>query len=86
MKTTLNADASCRHHWVLGQPQAGRISARCKLCGSLRSYPAVLDDLDPGVDAPGGAPESVATAAGGARPSASALQREVALLVEAESS
>ena len=86
MKTIPNADTSCRHHWVLGQPLGGQISATCKLCGRARSYPAVLDDLDPGADADGRAPAGVATAAGGARPSSVAFHAEAdfALPVEVE--
>jgi hypothetical protein len=87
METTGTASAECRHHWVLGQPQSGWISALCKLCGAQRSYPAVLDDLDPGADATPRAPAGVATAAGGARPSAGAPDGEPAgeaLLAEVE--
>jgi hypothetical protein len=70
----LAQEPSCRHHWLLGQPDAGQIKAVCKVCGSIRVYPAVLDDLDPGIEPDTKTPpESVATAAGGARPSAGAL-------------
>lgn len=66
--------AACRHHWVLGQPVAGRIDAQCKICGQSRMYPAVLDNLDPGVEAESTTfPMGVATAAGGARPSSGAF-------------
>lgn len=68
----------CKHHWVLGQPDAGQIRAVCKLCGGERFYPAVLDDLDPGLE-PDSTKQSpfvglrtgpgVATAVGGVRPS-----------------
>jgi hypothetical protein len=74
---------ACKHHWVLGQPDAGQIRAVCKLCGSERFYPAVLDDLDPGVDpeasfkqspfAGPGMGQGVATAVGGVRPSSVAF-------------
>ena len=70
----------CKHHWLLGQPRDGAISAVCRKCGREREYPAVLDDLDPGLDAEPKRPaQGVATAAGGARPSS------VALPLEAES-
>lgn len=63
----------CRHHWLLGQPQDGSIEALCRLCGATRLYPAVLDDLDPGIEIePRRQPVGVATAAGGARPSSGA--------------
>lgn len=61
-------EISCAHHWLLGQPNAGVIEAVCKKCGTPRVYPAVLDDLDPGVDDNRTSP-GVATAVGGARPS-----------------
>lgn len=64
----------CRHHWLLGQPEDGVIAAVCRNCGRRRSYPAVLDDLDPGVESETRqSPLSAATAVGGARPSARAL-------------
>jgi hypothetical protein len=59
----------CAHHWILGQPQAGTIQATCRKCGSERVYPAVLDDLDPGVEPEKSHQPGVATAVGGARPS-----------------
>jgi hypothetical protein len=49
-EATTTETAACRHHWVLGQPLNGMISASCKVCGAGRSYPAVLDDLDPRPD------------------------------------
>jgi hypothetical protein len=77
---------NCEHHWVLGQPRGGTIEATCGKCSGTRVYPAVLYDLDPGVDtpAPTGGPETrhpsgVATAVGGARPSSVAT-----LVVEVE--
>ncbi len=74
MKTLPDTETHCRHHWLLGQPREGRISAVCRICGSTRLYPAVLDDLDPGLDAAKSASNpGVATAAGGARPSSVAL-------------
>src|SRR3970040_1158032 len=64
-------DKACRHHWLLGQPADGSIAAFCRECGSTRHYPAVLDDLDPGIEiepkGPVGlpvGPAGVATAAG----------------------
>lgn len=75
METNLNA-SSCCHHWILGQPLQGVIGAVCKKCGALKDYPAVLDDLDPGIESGADAKTSstgVATAAGGARPSSVAL-------------
>jgi len=66
-------DQDCRHHWLLGQPQDGSIAALCRKCGGRRVYPAVLDDLDPGIEIePRRHPIGVATAAGGARPSSGA--------------
>ena len=75
MERNLNTNACC-HHWILGQPQQGVIGATCKKCGAIKDYPAVLDDLDPGIEPPLDAktsPIGVATAAGGARPSSVAL-------------
>jgi hypothetical protein len=71
MKTQPNAPATCRHHWLLGQPSAGAISGVCRNCGARRRFPADgaearwEDDLD------SAALGDVlhATAAGGARPS-----------------
>ena len=59
----------CAHHWVLSQPNAGVIEATCRKCGGTRVYPAVLDDLDPGIEPEPRHPQGVATAVGGARPS-----------------
>jgi hypothetical protein len=75
MERNLNANACC-HHWILGQPLQGVIGAVCKKCGTVKDYPAVLDDLDPGIEPspdPKTSPIGVATAAGGARPSSVAL-------------
>lgn len=71
----MNANDCC-HHWILGQPSQGVIGASCKKCGALKDYPAVLDDLDPGIESSNDtktSPTGVATAAGGARPSSVAL-------------
>jgi hypothetical protein len=65
---TEEMELTCAHHWLLGQPKAGAIEAVCKKCGMPRVYPAVLDDLDPGVDDKRTS-SGVATAVGGARPS-----------------
>jgi hypothetical protein len=74
MKNTYTT--ACRHHWILGQPLRGTIAASCKKCGAVKDFPAVLDDLDPGVElVTKTAPVGVATAAGGARPSSVALSR-----------
>jgi hypothetical protein len=62
-------ETNCAHHWLLGQPKAGAIEAVCKKCGMPRVYPAVLDDLDPGVEIDTRHLSGVATAVGGARPS-----------------
>jgi hypothetical protein len=73
MERNLNATTCC-HHWILGQPLNGVIGATCKKCGAVKDYPAVLDDLDPGIEsADKTSPIGVATAAGGARPSSVAL-------------
>jgi hypothetical protein len=67
---------ACQHHWILGQPLEGSIAASCKKCGGVKDFPAVLDDLDPGIEpVTKTAPIGVATAAGGARPSSVALSR-----------
>ena len=74
MKATTDSESSCRHHWLLGQPENGSIAAECRNCGTLRSFPASVDDYT-------WEPENerryatvgVATAAGGARPSSGAL-------------
>jgi hypothetical protein len=65
--------ANCAHHWVLGQPEGGSIEARCRKCEAVRVYPAVLDDLDPGLDNEPRLSQGVATAVGGARPSSVAV-------------
>ena len=62
-------ETNCPHHWLLGQPNAGVIEAVCKKCGMPRVYPAVLDDLDPGIEIEARQTPGVATAVGGARPS-----------------
>jgi hypothetical protein len=62
-------ETNCAHHWLLGQPKAGAIEAVCKKCGMPRVYPAVLDDLDPGIEIEVRRTPGVATAVGGARPS-----------------
>ena len=73
METNLNSSTCC-HHWILGQPSNGVIGASCKKCGAVKEYPAVLDDLDPGIEPEHKtSPIGVATAAGGARPSSVAL-------------
>jgi hypothetical protein len=75
MERDLNSTACC-HHWILGQPLQGVIGASCKKCGAVKDYPAVLDDLDPGIEPSSDGkttPSGVATAAGGARPSSVAL-------------
>ena len=67
-------DTSCRHHWLLGQPENGSIKGVCRACGMVREYPAYFEDYDWSSEnerryhAMG-----VATAAGGARPSSVAL-------------
>jgi hypothetical protein len=70
MNETPASEVECRHHWLLGQPGNGNIEAVCRKCGLERRFPAVLDDLDPGIESDSKRPHvSVATAAGGARPS-----------------
>jgi hypothetical protein len=72
--TETEAEPTCQHRWLLGQPVNGAISARCRKCGADRVYPAVLDDLDPGIETePRHDVHGVATAVGGARPSSVAL-------------
>lgn len=38
--------SSCVHRWVLGEPNEGRIRARCRLCEATRIYPAVPEGND----------------------------------------
>jgi hypothetical protein len=67
----------CRHHWVLGQPEAGQIKGVCRNCGDVRSYPAYFDDYDWSTENERRFHTlGVATAAGGARPSSVALLRD----------
>lgn len=33
-----NDTADCVHHWILGRPTGGKVSARCKRCGGARMY------------------------------------------------
>jgi hypothetical protein len=74
MKEVPPSEVECRHHWLLGQPGNGNIEAVCRKCGIERRFPAVLDDLDPGIESDARRPHvSVATAAGGARPSSVAF-------------
>jgi hypothetical protein len=68
----LDTENLCRHHWLLGAPSAGVIEGRCKKCGASRTYPAVLEGYEPGVedsDHRVGNQLLVVTAGGGARPS-----------------
>jgi len=62
-------ETNCAHHWLLGQPKAGAIEAVCKKCGLPRVYPAVLDDLDPGIEIEARQTPGVATAVPRQRPS-----------------
>ena len=74
MKKATTSENSCRHHWLLGQPEDGMVGARCRSCGQTRSYPAALDDSDWVLENEVAFSSlGVATAAGGARPSSSAL-------------
>ena len=38
--------ASCVHHWVLAEPQAGRVPGSCKHCGATRSFPGSPEGSD----------------------------------------
>jgi hypothetical protein len=69
---------ACQHHWLLGQPDQGSIAAVCRKCGAARLYPAVLDDLDPGIETEAKQAAGMATAAGGARPSSGRRGRPAA--------
>ena len=74
MNTSTAEQGMCRHHWLLKQPAEGRVAATCRVCGAERSYPAVLDDYDWSVEKDFRySTLSVATAAGGARPSSTIL-------------
>ena len=74
IETPNETEVACQHRWLLGQPVNGEISARCRKCGADRVYPAVLDDLDPGIENESKQiVHGVATAVGGARPSSVAL-------------
>jgi len=73
--TDMNDEANCRHHWVLGQPENGATRGKCRDCGMDRSFPAFLDEYDWGTESERRYNSmSVATAAGGARPSSGALR------------
>jgi hypothetical protein len=75
MKKTADSESpSCRHHWLLGQPVDGKVSARCRTCGQTREFPASVEDYDWSMENERRFfIRGVATAAGGARPSAGAL-------------
>lgn len=73
MKKATTTENSCRHHWLLGQPADGKVSAKCCECGLTRDFPASLEDYDRGLESERRFYSSVATAAGGARPSSTAL-------------
>ena len=74
MNEITDAESPCQHHWLLGQPENGSVSGVCRSCGATRSFPAYLEAYDWSIEN-----ErrylflSVATAAGGARPSSGAL-------------
>jgi hypothetical protein len=36
---------SCRHHWVIGTPSGPTSEGRCKLCGTIRSFYNVFEDV-----------------------------------------
>ena len=73
-KVTDTENTSCKHHWLLGQPVDGKVSARCRNCGKLRDYPAAVEDYDWSMENERRYyTRGVATAAGGARPSSGAL-------------
>ena len=74
MDEPVGQDASCKHHWVLGQPQEGRVTGVCRNCGVTRHYPAYLEGYDwTSENERRFNTLGVATAAGGARPSSGAL-------------
>jgi hypothetical protein len=66
---------SCRHHWVLGQPQDGLIAGFCRGCREERTFPAYIEDYGRGhePERQPTAEELAGTAAGGARLSRPAL-------------
>jgi len=74
MSEVTDRKMACKHHWMLGQPEAGHVRGVCRNCGTVRDYPAYFEDYDWNIEnerrfhALG-----VATAAGGARPSSVAL-------------
>lgn len=77
MEAITSTEVTCRHHWLLGQPEEGEIKAKCRLCGANRSYPASLDEYESTTDQENRySVTSVATAAGGVRPSSGALLDE----------
>lgn len=49
------ADA-CVHHWVLGEPERGKIEGHCRRCRAHRSFPAAVEVPPP---APEGEEEPV---------------------------
>jgi hypothetical protein len=68
------ANATCKHHWVLGQPQDGQIAGFCRKCDARRSFPAYIEDFGRGdQDAFAATDDLTLTAAGGARLSGSVL-------------
>jgi hypothetical protein len=84
-KVETNESTTCCHHWMLGQPIDGVVPAVCRNCGQRRGYPAVLDDLDPPAEpVKTDAPEGVATAVGGARPSSVASSQSAAFSAAAK--
>ena len=65
-------EPTCRHHWLLGTPRDGIVEGKCRKCGEVRIYPAVIDDYDRGDEATERRLSNqslAATAVGGARPS-----------------
>lgn len=69
-----DSEATCRHHWLLSQPEAASVRGVCRRCGASRVFPAALDDYDWAAENESRyLSEGVATAAGGARPSSGAL-------------
>jgi hypothetical protein len=43
--TRNNDPESCRHHWVIGTPAGPTSEGRCKLCGTVRSFYNVFEDV-----------------------------------------
>ena len=37
---------SCRHYWLLAQPDGAMVAGQCKRCGRERAFPAHLEETE----------------------------------------